>query len=96
MTLFSFPEDARWNETADAVEFEVRVGEYSGVVRVRRQVFRHLLQHSMTPQGCIEAFHLYRSAFERAAEIKVRARSLTEDGNIELTLRDLRSFGGRS
>jgi hypothetical protein len=44
MTLFSFPEDARWNETADAVEFEVRVGEYRGVVRVRRQVFRHLLQ----------------------------------------------------
>jgi Protein of unknown function (DUF1488) len=90
MNLFAFPDDARWNEAADAVEFGVEIGEYRGIVRVRRRVFQSLLEQRPTPQLCIEAFHLSRSEFERAAEAKLRARALSGDGNIDLTLRDFR------
>jgi Protein of unknown function (DUF1488) len=94
MNLFSFPDDARWNDSANAVEFGVEIGEYRGVVRVRRQVFQRLLDQPPTPERCIEAFHLCRSDFERATEEKLRARALNGDGNIELTLRDFRrDFG---
>jgi hypothetical protein len=90
MNLFSFPDDARWNDAADAVEFGVEIGEYRGVVRVRRRVFQGLLEQRPTPERCIEAYHLCRSEFERATETKLRARALGDDGNIELTLRDFR------
>ena len=90
MNLFSFPDDVRWNDGADAVEFGVGIGDYRGVVRVRRHVFQGLLAQRPTPERCIEAFHLCRSEFERATEAKLRARALTPDGNVELTLRDLR------
>ena len=36
--FLSFPEDARWNAERQAVEFGVEIGEYSGVVRIRRRV----------------------------------------------------------
>jgi hypothetical protein len=94
MNLFSFPDDARWNEAIGAVEFGVGIGEYRGVVRVRRQVFQGLLQQRPTPARCLEAFHLGRSEFERAAEAKLRDRALGSDGNIELTLRDFRRDHG--
>jgi Protein of unknown function (DUF1488) len=90
MNLFSFPDDARWNDLADAVEFGVAIGEYHGIVRVRRQVFQGLLEQRPTPERCVEAYHLCRSEFERAAEAKLRARALSGDGNIDLSLRDLR------
>jgi hypothetical protein len=92
MNLFSFPDDVCWNAVAGAVEFGVEIGEYRGVVRVRRQVFQAWLQSSPTPQNCVEAYHFSRAAFERAAETKLRARDLTDDGNIELTSRDLKSL----
>ncbi|MFZ3236621.1 MAG: DUF1488 family protein [Stellaceae bacterium] len=95
MNLFSFPGDARWNETTGAVEFGVEIGEYRGVVRVRRRVFQALLQSRPTPQGCVEAYHFNRAAFERAAETKLRRRDLADDGNLELTLRDLKSLSDR-
>lgn len=91
MNLFSFPEDVRWNEAADAVEFGIEIGEYRGIARVRRRVFQRLLDQSPTPQRCIEAYHLCRSEFERAAEAKLRGRALGDDGNLELTLRDFRA-----
>jgi Protein of unknown function (DUF1488) len=96
MNLFSFPDDARWDETARAVKFGVRIGEYHGIVRVPRHVFQRLLAQAVTPQSCLEAYHLHRSEFERAAETKLRARQLTADGNLELTMRDLNSCGERS
>jgi len=37
--FFTFPEDARWSADRQAVESEVEIGEYSGVVRVPRRVF---------------------------------------------------------
>jgi len=92
MPIFSFPDDARWNERAEAVEFGVEVGEYRGVVRVARAVFRPLIGHAATPKTCLEAYHLARSRFERAADDKLRRRALTSDGNVELTIRDLRGI----
>lgn len=90
MNLFSFPDDARWDGVAGAVEFGIAIGEYRGVVRVPRYVFLSLLAERPTPEHCIEAYHLHRSQFERAAEAKLRAHALSADGNLDLTLGDLR------
>jgi hypothetical protein len=88
--FFTFPEDARWNNDLQAVEFGVGIGEYEGVVRLSRRVFQRLLPQSPTPERCLEAYHLQRTRFERIAEHKLRRRQLTDDGNIEITGRDLR------
>jgi hypothetical protein len=88
--FFTFPEDARWNADRQAVEFGVEIGEYHGVVRVPRRVFQRLLPERPTPERCVEAYYLQRTRFERVAERKLRRRLLTEDGNVEITGRDLR------
>ena len=92
--FFTFPEDARWNAERQAVEFGVEIGEYHGVVRVPRRVFQRLLTERPTPERCVEAYHLQRSRFERIAERKLRQRQLTEDGNVEISGRDLREGAG--
>jgi hypothetical protein len=78
--------DPRWNAERQAVEF----GEYRGVVRVPRRVFRRLLPNRPTPERCVEAFFLQRIRFESIAERKPRRRELSEDGNVEIGGRDLR------
>ena len=88
--FFTFPENARWNAERQAVEFGVGIGEYEGVVRLPRRVFQRLLPQSPTPERCLEAYHLQRTRFERIAEHKLRRRQLTDDGNVEITGRDLR------
>ena len=88
--FFRFPPDARWNPDRNTVEFGIGVGEYEGVVRVSRRVFQHLLAESPSPKRCLEAYHLHRTRFEIIAERKVRRRQLTDDGNVEITGRDLR------
>jgi hypothetical protein len=88
MLFFEFPEDARWNDERDAVEFSVILRPYEGTVRITRRVFQGLLDQRPTPETCIEAFHLQRTRFEMIAERKLRRRQLTEDGNIEITGRD--------
>ena len=88
--FFTFPEDARWNPERNAVEFGVGIGEYAGLVRVPRRVFQHLLDEAPTPERCLEGYHLQRTRFEMVAERKLRRRQLTEDGNVEITGRDLR------
>src|SRR4051795_5440146 len=88
--FFSFPENARWNPEREAVEFGVGIGEYEGVVRVPRHVFRRFIDGPVTPERCLEAYHLQRTRFERIAERKLRNRQLTDDGNIEINGRDLR------
>jgi hypothetical protein len=88
--FFTFPEDARWNADRQAVEFGVMIGEYDGVVWVPRRVFQRLLADRPTPERCVEAYYLQRTRFERVAERKLRRRLLTEDGNVEITGRDLR------
>ena len=88
--FFTFPEDARWNAERQALEFGVEIGEYQGVVRVPRRVFQRLLLERPTPERCVEAYYLQRTRFESIAERKLRRRQLTEDGNVEITGRDLR------
>jgi hypothetical protein len=73
-----------------AVEFSVGVGEYEGTVRVSRRVFQSLLDQSPTPERCMEAYHLHRTRLELIAERKLRRRQLTDDGNVEITGRDLK------
>ena len=88
--FFRFPPDARWNPDRYVVEFGIGVGEYEGVVRVSRRVFQILLPEAPTPERCLEAYHLHRTRLELIAERKVRRRQLTDDGNVEITGRDLR------
>jgi hypothetical protein len=89
--FFSFPEDARWNAERQVVEFSVGIGEYEGVARIPRELFRRLIDGAITPERCLEAYHLQRTRFELAVERKLRNRQLTEDGNVEITGRDMRS-----
>ena len=90
MLFCEFPEDAGWNDNRDAVEFSVILRPYEGTVRIPRRVFHSLLDQRPTPEQCIEAFHLQRTRFEMIAERKLRRRQLTDDGNVEITGRDLR------
>jgi hypothetical protein len=85
-----FPPNARWNTERAAVEFGLGAGEYEGVVRVPRRVFQRLLDEIPSPQHCLEAHYLHRARLELIAERKVRRRQLTDDGNVEITGRDLR------
>jgi Protein of unknown function (DUF1488) len=88
--FFIFPQNAHWNAELQAVEFGVGIGEYEGVVRLPQRVFQRLLPQSPTPERCLEAYHLQRTRFERIAERKLRRRQLTDDGNVEISGRDLR------
>ena len=88
--FFRFPDDARWNADVQAVEFGVGIGEYEGVVRVPRQVFGRFIDGAVTPERCLEAYHLHRTGLERVVERKLRNRQLTDDGNVEVNGRDLR------
>jgi hypothetical protein len=88
--FFTFPEDARWNADRQLVEFGVSIGEYEGIVRVPRQVFQRFIDGSVTPERCVEAYHLQRTRFERIAERKLRSGQLTEDGNVEIIGHDFR------
>ena len=89
--FFSFPEDARWNAERQVVEFGIGIGEYEGVARVPRRVFQRLLDGAVTPERCLEAYHLQRTRFELAVERKLRSRQLTDGHNVEITGRDMRS-----
>jgi len=54
-----FPPDARWNAVRGVVEFGIGIGEYEGTVRVPREVFRRLIDGAVTPEKCVEAYHLH-------------------------------------
>ena len=77
--FFIFPEDARWDDAGQAVEFGVEIGEYRGVVRVPRRVFQRLLLER-PPQRCVEASYLQRTRFERIAERRLWWCQVTEAG----------------
>jgi hypothetical protein len=84
-----FPLSPRLSPERSAVEFGIGVGEYDGTVSVSRRVFQNLLGDGPTPQRCIEAYYVDRTRLELIAERKVRRRKLTQDGNVEITGRDL-------
>jgi len=67
------------------LEFGVEVGEYRGVVTVRRRMFQRLLPERPTPGRCVEAYYLQRTRFESIAERKIRRRQFIEDGNVEIS-----------
>jgi hypothetical protein len=90
------PGDARWDADRQAVEFGVEIGEYRGVVRVPRRVFQRLLPERPTPERCVEAYYLQRTRFESIAERKLRRRELTEEGDAEISGRDLREGSGQT
>jgi hypothetical protein len=72
------------------------IGEYEGVARVSRRVVQILLPEASTPERCLEAYHMHRTRLELIAERKVRRRQLTDDGNVEITGRDLRERESRA
>lgn len=90
MSFFLFPDDIRWNDEDDRLEFGVGIGAYEGVVRVPRLVLRRLLARTLSPEQCVEAYHAHRTEIERAVEAKLRRRELAADGNVDLTGADLR------
>ena len=49
-----------------------------------------LLPEAPTPEHCLEACHLRRTPLELIAEHKAHRRQLNDDGNVEITGRDLR------
>ena len=49
--FFEFPEDARWNEERDCVEFSVILRPYEGTARISRRVFQGLLDQRPTGSG---------------------------------------------
>ena len=63
---------------------------FRGTVRVPRRVFQRLLPERPTPERCVEAYYLQRTRFESIAQRKLRGRQLNEDGNVEISGRDLR------
>ena len=80
-------------QTAMPSSFSVILRPYEGTVRIARRVFQRLLDQSPTPERCMEAFHLQRTRFEMITERKLRRRQLSDDGNVEITGRDLRERG---
>ena len=53
-----------------------------------------MLPQAPAPERCLEASHLHQTPLELIAERKVRRRHLTDDGNVEITGRDLRERKG--
>jgi hypothetical protein len=90
----STPKDARLNAERQPTEFGVEIGEDRGVVGVPRRVFQRLLPERPTPERCVEAYYFQRAGFESIAQQKLRRRQLTEDGNVEISGRDLRIYAG--
>jgi hypothetical protein len=58
-----------------------------GVVRVRRRYSNAYCPSGLLPEPCVEPAQ--RTRFENIAERKLRRRQLTEDGNVEISGRDL-------
>jgi hypothetical protein len=90
MSIFSFPGEPRWNEELAAVEFEVELGDYHGLVFLPSRVIQGMIGTRPTPESCVEYVHLHRMEFERIAEAKLRARELGEDANVHISGRDIR------
>jgi hypothetical protein len=74
------------------VKFGVEIGEHRVVVQVPRRVLQQLLRSDPPPS--VEAHYLQRTRFESIAERKLRRRQLTDDGNVEISGRDLRLSTG--
>jgi hypothetical protein len=57
---------------------------------VPRQTLRRFIDGPVTPERCLEAYYLHRTQLELVVERKLRQRQLADDGNVEISGRDLR------
>jgi hypothetical protein len=89
--IFTFPDDADWNEPRQAVEFGVEIGDYVGRVFLPAAALRGLLGHRPTAAEAVEIYHLHRTPIERAVELRIEERRLDPDANVTLDGRDLRN-----
>jgi Protein of unknown function (DUF1488) len=94
--VLSFSLGGALEPRSSAVEFGVAAGEYEGAVSVPRRVLQILFPEKPTPERCLGAYRLRRTRLERIAERKLRRRQLTDDGNVEITGRDLRERESRA
>jgi len=78
-----------WDAERQAVEFGVEIGEYRGVVRVSRRVFQRLLPERPTPSGALKPI-TYSEPVSRASLSASCPAAVTEDGDVEISGRDLR------
>jgi hypothetical protein len=61
------------------------------MLRPSRRTFQRLGPERRTPKQCVKAYYLQRTRFESIAQQKLRRRQLlTEDGDVEISGRDLR------
>jgi hypothetical protein len=60
------------------------------VARIPRRACQRRSPERSTSERCVEASYLQWTRFESIAERKLRRRQLTEDGNVEISGRDLR------
>lgn len=90
MPIFSFPDEAQWNEETATLTFTVRVGEYEGTVFVPRAVFTSLMERRPMAEEADAFFHANRPVFEKAVEARITDRALDPDANVHLTARDVR------
>jgi hypothetical protein len=89
--FFRFPEDARWKpigRQSSSASVSANTRAWSAC---RARSSGALSTSAITPERCLEAFHLQRMRFELIVERKLRNRQLTDDGNVEITGRDLRT-----
>jgi hypothetical protein len=71
------------------VEFGIGVGDYEGTVRVPGACSKSCFRRPPRPNAAWKPNHLHRTRLEPIAERKVRRKQLTDDGNVEITGRDL-------
>jgi hypothetical protein len=71
-------------------QVDISVGEPVLGPVLPRRVFQRLLGQRPSPERCVEAYHLHRTRLELIVERKIRRRQLSDDGNVEITGRDLR------
>jgi hypothetical protein len=87
--VLTFPEDARWGAERQAVEFGVQMASTAVWSGSRGASSNDYCQSGPPAERCIGVYHLQRTRFESIPEPKLRRRQLTEDGNAEISLRDL-------
>lgn len=81
--------DVFWNEQLDSLAFFPST--HRGQCVMHRRAFRVLLGQDATPQQCLDYFRAQRTAFERAAQIKIARTGLADDARFHINSRDVRA-----
>ena len=88
--FFTFPDDARWNAERQAVEFCVEIGNTTASCGYPGACFSACCRRRPPPNAALKHTICSGHALRGVAEQKLRWRQVTEDGNVEITGRDLR------